>query len=72
MTNHPHRKAKVKNGQPIRFAIRDASTGKMVRNGHGEPVYIMAYTAKAAKRRASYCGARVMRLGGEYLTCTTQ
>jgi hypothetical protein len=49
MTNHPHRKAKVK---PIRFAIRDASTGKMVRNGHGEPVYIMAYTAKAAKHQA--------------------
>jgi hypothetical protein len=51
MSNHPHRRAKPKNGQPIRFAIRDAVSGKMVRRPDGTPVYIMAYTPKAARHQ---------------------
>ena len=52
MSNHPFRKAKIKNGQLIRFAIRDAVSGKMVRRSDGSPLYVMAYTPKAARHQS--------------------
>lgn len=50
MSNHPSRR-KPRNGQPIRFIIRYADNGQTVRIG-GNPLYVKAYTAKAAKHQA--------------------
>lgn len=54
-------KRKARNGQPIRFAVKDAVTGRAIRDDDGNRVQIVAFTQKSAKLQAKQTyGAQVI------------